>query len=148
MRITRREVYSIIIVMTLAFAIMLSLPFPAFSFRPHRVSADRGASAEFVLLTEEERVEALKAAKTTWQYDSSESRGMRIRLPLGELPEEEQRSLLGDGDMPCGTIPFKPVVSRLPAWQPSFKAPAPIRLGAEIEEAKKKPFSREELLKL
>lgn len=149
MIITRHELYSTAIVLVLAAAILLAMPFSAFSFRPRCIPATgEEASASFVVLTAEERAAALKSARTAWQSEASETSAAHIHLPLTELPEEEQGALLTDDDLHCEEVPHRPVAMHLPTWQPSFKAPAPIRLEPEKDQPSSPTFSREEMLRM
>lgn len=148
MKVTRREIYSTSLVLALTVAVVASFPFASIRFRSVAVRPVSTASAAFVILTEDERVAALKAAKTAWQSDASEARGLRIRLPLGELPEEKQGALLGARELSCGTIAAEPLPARLPPWAVSLRAAAPVRLASEPEAKPAPAFSREELLKI
>lgn len=148
MRDWRREIKSAIIVLVLTGAIVLALPFSAIAFRPKPQRKMPSSSAAFVVLTAEERVAALKAAKTAWQSDESEKQGLRLRLPLGELPEEEQDTLIRACELLPERVACEPVASRLPPWEPSRKASAPVRFQSEADETPPPAFSREELLRL
>lgn len=143
-----REFTSAILVFALMGVISLAFPFSAIKFRPSPQRTPSSASAAFVRLTDAERANALKAAKTAWQTDESEKQGVRLRLPLGELPEAEQDTLFHTCELLPERVTCDLITSRLPPWEPSQKAGAPVRLAAEEDGPKQPAFSREELLKL
>lgn len=143
------ELRSLTTVGLLSAGIALAFPISAINFEVERKPISSPAVAAFVNLTLEQEMVALKAAKSAWQSDASARERMRVRLPLGELPEEEQASPLGANEIlfPDGRS-AGPVAYPLPAYAPSFAAPAPARLPTEASSPVAPTFSREELLKL
>lgn len=143
------EFRSLMSVGVLTAGIALAFPLSAIRFEAERKPISSSAVASFVNLTLEQEVAALKAAKSAWQSDASARERMRVRLPLGELPEEEQALSLGANEIlfPDGRA-AAPLAYPLPAYAPSFAAPAPKRLPTEAPSTVVPAFSREELLRL
>ena len=148
MKDLRRELKSAILVLGITVAIGFAFPFSAIGFHPQPSRPSPSASAAFVVLTAEERIAALKAAKTAWQSEAPEKLGPRLRLPLGELPEEEQDTLIRACELLPDPVACEPVASRLPPWEPSRQAARPARLQPEADLPPPPAFSRDELLDL
>lgn len=143
------EIRSLTSVGILSLGIALAFPLSALRFEPNRKDLPHLGSAAFVTLSLEQEAAALKAAKSAWQSDSSAMERMRVRLPLGELPEEENASPLGaDEVLFVGSGESSPVAYPLPAYAPSFAAPAPAKLPAPPKSVITPAFSREEMLGL
>ena len=103
-------------------------------------------SAAFVVLTEDEEDEAVKAAKTAWL--ASGGRRGRGGLPLGALPETEGGPILGaEALLPPAREP-QPVEWGKSAWRPSAAAPAPQPIPSDARAMPKSAFSRAELLSI
>lgn len=144
-----REFRTVSIVGVLTVGVIGAFPIPALDFRAAEVGASREASAAFIELTVEEELAALKAAKSAWQADASALERMRVRLPLGELPEEDVGSPLEFSSPTCAFLPaFEPVAYPLPTTALSQAAAAPTRLLAEPETHPAPTFSRADLLDL
>ena len=144
-----RELRSVLAVGTLTAGVVAAFPISALDFKARSVPVDFEASAAFVRLTAEEEDSVLKAAKTTWQDESSAMQRMRVRLPLGDLPEEDM-SRTPDPAAPVGlSSPSpEPIPYRLPAYRPSSAAQPASRLAPEPEVRPLPAFSRDELLQL
>lgn len=141
-----RDLRAVLTVGVLLVAILAAFPYPALKFSARTVPMTRAASAAFVSLSDEEAEAALRSARTAWQSETTAMQRMRVRLPLGELLEEDtgvqieidfgDRSAL-DGALPVGYQP--------PAFAPSSAArvvePSAVKDG-QLDRA----FSREHLL--
>lgn len=144
-----REVRTVLIAGVMTAGIVGAFPISALDFKAEKVSASRPASAAFIELTIEEEIAALKAAKSAWQSEASALERMRVRLPLGELPEEEIGAPLEFSPATQAFLPaLEPVAYPLPTAALSQAANAPVRLLAEPEGRQAPMFSREELLDL
>lgn len=144
------EIRSLASVGVVTLGIALAFPSAAFNFAASRKPMPHLGSAAFVTLTFEQEEAAMKAAKSAWRLDSSSMECMRVRLPLGELPEEETGSPLGAGEVLfIGEKRSSPVAYPLPAYAPSFAAREPDKLPSEERKISAPVvFSREELLGL
>lgn len=147
MRSFRHELFSSAAVLALPAAIVATFPREAIDFKAGAAPAARPARVAFVTLSPDEEAALLGSARTAWQAGSSVGQRMRMRLPLGELPDEPEGPLL---DMGIATRPEEPepVSYRLPPWMPSLAAPPPVRADGGGEEKPQPAFPREELLKL
>lgn len=141
------EIRSLTSVGLLSLGILLAFPLSALRFNASRDELPHLGSAAFVTLTYEQEAAALKAAKSAWQADSSAMERMRVSLPLGELPEEENASPLGANEVLfIHEREMSAVAYPLPAYAPSFAAPEPDKLPPEKIEAVEPTFTRKELL--
>lgn len=146
MRSVKSEVLGVALVGVLPVLIFASLPYSAVSFRASAPKTSRPFAA-FITLTDEQEADAIAAARSAWQIDKSLSRRQHRRLPLGELPQEEQgfRISLSTGrpaDEPANES-YRPV-----PWLPTSAADRPVKF-APTPSAKREPvFSREEMLQL
>lgn len=144
-----REFRSIAIVGVLTAGVALAFPLSALDFKAAKVASSREASAAFIDLTVEEELAALKAAKTAWQAETSALERMRVRLPLGELPEDEIGAPLElASESGAFRAELRPVAYPWPAAVTSQAAPAPVRFRAEPEAVREPTFSRADLLDL
>jgi hypothetical protein len=84
----RREIVSLLTVMAAALSVVAMFPFEAVAFKAVE-PANTGATASFVVLSDEAESAALKTAKTSWQADRRALRSLRIDLAELELPEEK-----------------------------------------------------------
>jgi len=147
MRSIGRELLSVLIVLVMPFALVLSFPFDAIGFvaSPHRVR--KPAFASFVTLTDAEHSAAMRAAKTSWQGDSRGVRRMRVNLSVGVLPEDASM-----GSLDVGLCPRRGFLAPLdftPGTDPvSVAAPPVHRLQTAPETRVRLPFSKSELLKI
>lgn len=150
MTVLWRELRSVLTVGALSAGVILSFPLAAFDFKARPVSAEPAASAAFVTLSTEEEELLLASAKATWQDESSAMQRMRVRLPLGELPEEDVTRSFDIGPLPTLSASAPdPIAYPLPAYRPTSAAGAPSRLAAEAAESGRQPaFSKDDLLKL
>lgn len=144
-----REFRTVSIVGVLTTGVAGAFPISALDFKADGSHSSCEASAAFIELTIEEEIAALKAAKSAWQSETSALERMRVRLPLGELPEEEIGAPL---DLPDATrfalTASDPVDYPFPAAASSQAASSPARLLAEPEARLAPTFSREDLLDL
>ena len=148
MKSLQQEILTSVSVLAFPAAIVLSFPSEAVSFRAKPVSPDCAASAAFVTLSPEQERAALAAAKTAWQSDAATRQRQRIRLPLGELPEDAPGPLL---DIGAGLRPVdvpEPFGYRPLGWEPSLRSASPARIPSERPSGPVPAFSREELLKM
>lgn len=144
-----RDVRSFLIVCITAGSIVAIFPYSALTFKGRNGASSLSASAAYVELSPEEESAALSAARTAWQSDNVSARRLRVRLPLGELPEEPEGPFFGmnaDGVRDRGEP--MPV-----AYTHALYVPLPMTEDMphsyEVEEAQKSPaFSREDLLNL
>ena len=103
-------------------------------------------SAAFVVLTEDEEDEAVRAAKTAWL--ASGGRRGRGGLPLGALPEMESGPILGGEVLLPPAKEPRPVEWGKSAWRPSADAPAPKPIPDDARAKPESAFSRAELLSI
>ena len=144
-----RELRSVLTVGAITGGVVLAFPLSALDFKARPVPSEAEATAAFVHLTAEEEEQVLKAAKTTWQEESSAMQRMRVRLPLGDLPEEEPTQALDLTRLtPSADAQLEPLPYRLPGYSPSAAAAVPTRLPPEPEARPVPAFSRGELLNL
>lgn len=145
MRKFRRDLFSLLTVLTVVLAVVAVFPFDGLRFRA-AASAVRPASAAFVTLTEAEEAEALQVAKTAWQVGPSGFRRLRAPLIVGELPE-----------CPHGPVEPSPaamaheeagVRPAAPTAYPTGSIEPPRELAAEPPAPRALPFPKEELLKI
>ena len=75
---------------------------------------------------------------------------MRVRLPLGELPEEDVTRSFNIGPLPTLSAPVPdPIAYPFPAYRPTSAAGAPSRLVPEAAESGRQPaFTKDDMLKL
>lgn len=140
---------SVLTVGALTAGVALAFPISALDFKVRTVVADVEASAAFVHLTADEEDLVLRSAKTAWQDETSAMQRMRVRLPLGDLPEEDAARTL-EMAIPVGLspIPPDPIPYSFPAYLPSAAAQPATRLGSGQEAQPASTFSRRELLEL
>ena len=148
MRSLRHELFSTTVVLALPVAIVLAFPRSAINFRANGMPLATPAPVAFVTLSEEESAAFLGSARTAWQADASTGQRMRMRLPLGELPDETVGPLLDVGLATRHRDELEPVAYRPPPWRPSLAAPPPVRIGPVAEDKTPLPFPRDELLSI
>lgn len=146
MRKFRRDLFSLLTVLTVILAVVAVFPFDGLRFRA-AASVARPASAAFVTLTESEEAEALQVAKTAWQVDASGLRRLRVSLTVGELPE-----------YPHGPVDPNPAAMAHEAEKVFYVAPVAYPVSqdklwtrpsvTEPPVSRTLPFSREELLRI
>lgn len=144
----RQELSSMLTV--LAVPISLAFVFPYGSL--NRTSAGRhdagGASSAFVELTPHLQELALRAAKTSWQADSVESRRWHADLYVGDLPDDQAAA-----PIELAIAPARSAV-RLVGYEPephpdSLAAPAVKRRAERAAAVPSSPvFPKDELLKI
>lgn len=150
MKSLKYEFRSLMTVGVLAGVIGLSFPMPVMSFSAHRERKSDEASLVFVHLTQEEESSVLLSAKSAWQSERGIMERMRIRLPLGELPEE-QSGFVFESDSQGYVLrenPIDPVAYPLPAFVPSSAAERIPALESEVPSKPMPTFSHEELLNI
>ena len=103
-------------------------------------------SAAFVVLTEDEEDEAVRAAKTAWLASGGRRGGGG--LPLGALPEMESGPILGGEVLLPPAKEPRPVEWGKSAWRPSAAAPAPQPIPSDARARPEPAFSRAELLSI
>lgn len=139
------------LLMTVAFVIVglaLMFPYGALSFRGKDYPAAR-SSAAYVVLSADESEAALHAAKSAWQTEDAAQRRLRVRMPLGELPEESELEVLTlDSSAAYSFSEVKSVVYGAPAFQPSLAAERDSRELQKAPMTMKPAFSRDDLLQL
>lgn len=146
MRSVRHELASVAVALALPVAVAVSFPYGAVGFGAAPCPPKPACMAFVVLSAAEERA-ALRAAKTSWQVSASGERRMRVRLPLGDLPEEKLGPSVAFGDM--APRPELPVVRYdVSPWVPSCAAGAAAEMAPSAPVRKEPVFSREELLKV
>lgn len=141
-----RELRAVLLVGALTAGVVGAFPFSALDFEARHVPVSRDASAAFIVLTDEEESLALKVAKSAWQSEASATQRMRVRLPLGELPEEEPSSPLEFHSDVFAVPEATPVAYPFPPGVPSQAAEVPRRLSPEPESVPAPAFSRDDLL--
>lgn len=146
MRPLARDFRALLLVSSVPVLLAAVFPYGAVGFRAGAERAPEGCSLAMVELTEEAVRGALKAARSSWQTDSSGgSRGLRADLSSGELPGEPWLPVLGIERR--SELPGLPCVEPdFPAFRPSAAAPAPARLEP-ADTAPAAAFPREELLR-
>lgn len=138
-----RDVRAVMTVAVLLAAILSAFPYSSLKFSARTVPTIRPASAAFVTLSDEAAETAFHAAKTAWQSETSAMQRMRVRLPLGELPEDDDTPLelsFGDRSALDGA---KPLAYPKPAYAPSSAAKPPAPFPPDAPPV---PFSKNELL--
>lgn len=143
-----RESRMLLTVGLLVAVLALIFPYGALTFRGKDHPPAR-SSAAYVVLSDEEAEAALHAAKSAWQTEDAAQRRLRVRMPLGELPEEGDLEVLNlDSSAAYSLSEPKPVVYGIPAYRPSLAAE---RDRSELPKApllSAPKFSREDLLQL
>lgn len=148
MKPVRLELSSVLTVLSVPAALSFVFPFGAIGFRPASRPAPSGASAAFVAMSDEEQVQAMRSAKTSWQVNASGERMLRADLSVGELPEDPSLSSLEIVSGPTRS-PRSVVDSPLAAYPRSLAAPAVKRIPREAEAESRPPaFPKSELLKI
>lgn len=148
MKPVRLEFASVLTVLSVPAALSFVFPFGAIGFRPASRPAPSGASAAFVAMSDEEQVQAMRSAKTSWQVNASGERMLRADLSVGELPEDPSLSSLEIVSGPTRS-PRSVVDSPLAAYPRSLAAPAVKRIPREAEAESRPPaFPKSELLKI
>ena len=149
MKVWWRELRTVSVVAALTAGVVAAFPLSALDFKARPVAASREASAAFVSLSADEETMALKAARSAWQSEASATQRMRVRLPLGELPEEEAVAPLDlSAEQSFVRVRLPQTDYPLPAAVPSMAAEPPQRLAPEPEVPAAPPFSRNDLLDL
>ena len=148
MRSLRHELVSAALVMSLPLALCLAFPFEAIGFRATPAATATRASFAFVTLSEEEEQAALQAAKTSWQFNVPAGQRMRMRLPLGGLPDEQVGLRLDVMSEGLTQSPTAPLGYPAPPWEPSARAKEPVKIQRAPSSDATPAFTREELLKL
>lgn len=148
MRSWRHEFASTALVLSLPLAICAAFPFESIGFKATVVASESKASAAFVTLSKDEEDAALQAAKTSWQFNVPAGQRMRMRLPLGGLPDEQDGLRLDVKTDVIKPRSIAPIGYSAPAWEPSMRAEGPVGIQRGPSPEAKPAFSREELLKL
>lgn len=144
-----REFRTVSIVGVMTAGVIVAFPLSALDFKAKVAPSSVESSAAFIELTIDEEVLALKAAKSAWQSESSAMQRMRVRLPIGELPEEEVGVPLELSDANRFFLAEPtPLAYPLPTSVRSQAAASPMRLIAEPDDPPMPTFSRSELLNL
>jgi hypothetical protein len=141
----RREIVSLLTVMAAALSVVAMFPFEAVAFKAVE-PANTGATASFVVLSDEAESAALKTAKTSWQADRRALRSLRIDLAELELPEEKFEAVAMPGAF-VSSAEFGIVDFGAPGYLPSAAAAPPQTIAPEPEK-RKEAFSRQELLNI
>lgn len=147
-----RDIRAVSMVSVLTASIVLAFPKSALRFKANKVCAHQEASAAFVTLSADEEAAALSAAKTAWQSDAISSRRMRVRLQIGDLPEEPEGTFFGmaneEGDKTLTCAEIGPVPYDRSAYNPIPMAEGKPKRKSSGAAVRKSAFSREELLNL
>lgn len=143
-----RETRMLVTVTIIIGATAMIFPYRALTFRGMNHPKAR-SSAAYVLLSEEESEEALHAAKSAWQTEDAAQRRLRVRVPLGELPEEgELEALELESASAYSFSETKSVIYGKPAFRPSLAAERDSIELPKAPTAVKPAFSRDEMLQL
>ncbi|MGN0855742.1 MAG: hypothetical protein ACI4R9_09530 [Kiritimatiellia bacterium] len=142
----RHEFYSLVAVMAVPLALIVSFPYAAIGFIPAAPTETPRAACAFVTLRPDEETDILAAARAAWKVSADRVRRMRADLSLAEIPDDTASALADIADRrrppPAGPIRFD--VLPLP---PSCAAPPPAKIPADSADAEGVPtFPRSELL--
>lgn len=148
LRSLRHEAISLLEIAVVPAAIAFIFPYDAVGFRARERESGRKPTCAFVTLTDEEERVALAAARTAWQVDSKGIKWMKPESGPGELPPMPvvfvipERPARGTSAAPAEYTP-----NSLP---PTVAAPPPATIAPDDDKGSeaKKPFSKEDLLKL
>ena len=148
LRSLRHEAISLLEIAVVPAAIAFIFPYDAVGFRARERESGRKPTCAFVTLTDEEERVALAAARTAWQVDSKGIKWMKPESGPGELPPMPvvfvipERPVRGTSAAPAEYTP-----NSLP---PTVAAPPPAMIAPDDDKGSeaKKPFSKEDLLKL
>lgn len=145
----RREIYFLVLVLSLPVAVAAMFPYGAIGFKPSPALPHPPASCAFTALGPDEEAAALAAARSPRKGSHERIRSMYLNLSDPDLPDE--------GPMPVSDIsrrsrPRAPEMGRIakPPLPATLAAPAPSAIpantaaGAEAVET----FSREDMLKI
>ncbi len=146
MKSVGRRLMSTLASLSLPVAVVASFPYSAIGFKAS-VSPRTVPSASLIALSPEEEAVAVKNAKTIWRHDATSEERVRTWLPLGDLPEEQDRPVLDRRfSVSPGTPRFFPYLP--PPLLPSRSAPPPVRIPAEPAVEAEDVFPRSEMLEM
>lgn len=137
----------LLLAMSLPLAIVSVFPFGAIGYRVTEPSADQDRPyTAIVTLSPEQEEAAMRSARSAWQFDARADRQHRVRLPLGELPDDSDGGLIEVRTPDPEGLPLPRSDYQAPPWLPSCRAAAPVKI-ARKPEPETPAFSRDELLK-
>ena len=143
----RNEIYSLMAVLVVPFAIGLVFPYESFNYTPASTDDPAASSCAFVYLTADEENSALTASRTAWKVNIDGTRGLHADLSVSELPEDDARDVMDISER--RTFPPAALV-RLPytPLPPTLAAGKAERLAPEPTTDDGVAFPRSELLKI
>lgn len=146
MKLSHRDVASLVTVLAVLFGIAAVFPFEAIGFRA-RPAVPARSFAAFVTLSDAASAAALRAAKSTFAGEVEAGRRQHADIAFGELPAERPQPVL---TVDARTRPSAPRLAELDrtAYLPSLAAPPPAKIPVEKASPVPPAFPRQELLQI
>ena len=143
----RSEILSIVAVLGMPAAIVLTFPFSAVKFNAASEKTSISPSVAFVQLSPDEEAAALRAAKGSGSSGAGGVKNLRAELYFGDLPASKNEPALDFSDRHTKQRIFNSETWP-PPFMPSQAAQKPIKILPEKEAPEPETFSREELSKI
>ena len=148
MRSRSSELLSIGLVMAIPLGMMAILPYDSFAFKAAEPDRSPVLTAAFVRLSPERAHEAAARAKTSWQQDRDDRRGITwAELAVSELSEVPLPEVTTVRDVMRAPGPGG-LVRDVTPFLPSMRAAPPVGIMPARREPPRPAFAREELLKI
>lgn len=143
----RSEFLSFLAAMLVPFGIMSVFPYKVIG---HRFSSKKEVPKSFaalVFLDEEEEMEAIRRARSTWQTSSPNEKGLQIDLSLESLPELDTSVTIENPIIHVNSRTFSSTLKDVPIVLPSLAAETPEKVKM-IPAESEKYFDYDDLMKL